>query len=181
MAPEDESLGELLPRPDPTRLTTEALMREISRVDKQFTAALDNLLEFHKLDLQRIEQVLTEKQNIGMNIVHGLREVYDEKLTAVQLQFDLIERQRVELRANTGKALDAALAANKDSLESLGHTYNTSHVALVALVDDIKSRVTALEAMRMGSKETNAGLYAVMGVILTIVWIAITILALYGK
>jgi hypothetical protein len=184
----EEPVGELIPRPDPTKLTAEALKslneaftRELARMEKQFNKAIDNLLEYHRLDLQRMEEVLTEKQSIGMGLVHNIKEVYDQKLAAVALQFDLVERQRIEIRQNNATALDAALTSMKESHAALGNTYTSSHTALVSLVDDIKGRVTALEAMRMGSKETNTGMYAALGIILTIVWIAITVLALYHR
>jgi hypothetical protein len=83
--------GGSVPSPDPTILTTAALYREINTL-----------------------QVLLE-QRLG-----ALETVFSERLLAWQLsikgQFDTIERQRIEQKADTKSALDAALQAAKDAV-----------------------------------------------------------------
>ena len=76
------------PTPDPTILTTEQLLREV--------AGATNLMQ-------------TE--------ITGLRSNIDEQFKSVSTQFMLIERQRVEQKADTEKAVQAALSAAKEAVK----------------------------------------------------------------
>lgn len=169
--------GDIRPIPDPTKLTTEVLMREISRVEAGLGEAILKLKEFHELDRRRLEEVADATVKDMVNRIDCVEEIIGEKLTAVQLQFDLVERQRRESKQDNQTALDAALIAMKESLNGLGSTYTAAHSTLVSLVDDLRSRITALEALRTGGKEGSTTMYAVVGIILTVVWIAISLLA----
>lgn len=176
MMPSDPS-GDIRPIPDPTKLTTEMLNREITRVEKESAIEVLRLRELHELDIRRLHELADQTVRGLRDKVDCVEEIVGERLTAVKLQFDLVERQRVESKEDNTRALDAALAAMKDSHVSLGNTYNSAHGTLVARVDAIDKKITTLESMRMGSKETNTSVYAALGIILTIIWIAIAILS----
>jgi hypothetical protein len=126
------------PIPDPTLLTTEALHREVLR--------LQELLE---------------------TFIRGKNEVTEEKFASIKVQMDLIERQRVEQKQDTKAAVDAALAAAKEavkeqttaseraiaksetattkSIDQLGDKFDTAVDGLRREIGDVKERVTAAE------------------------------------
>ena len=76
------------PQPDPTVLTTEQLLREIS-----------NAITLVDSPVKRVEDVTLER------------------LVSVEKQFTLIERQRVEQKLDTEKAVAAALSAAKEAVK----------------------------------------------------------------
>jgi hypothetical protein len=166
------------PVPDPTRLTTEALHREV--------AALRELIE------ERIA---------------ATDALVNEKFSSVDRQLSLVERQRVEQKSDTEKAVNAALVAQKDAvkeqtiaseksiekseastnkqLEQITVTFSTALAGLNAQLDDIKARVVTIEAVKQGSheqaieqREGNAALFAVAGLLLTAILVATAVLAL---
>ena len=139
------------PVPDPTVLTTAALVREIAGVDEKIRA----LKELTESDLEGLEAVIAEKFN------------------TVDTQFNLIERQRVESKEDSGDALAAALAAakeavtkneesTKEQLAQLKITFDTAITAVTATVTDVRDRVGKIEALKLGGEESRAGLYAAL-------------------
>ena len=156
------------PVPDPTILTTEQLLREIARLEKLMEAS-----------------------------VAGLRDVVNEQFESVDVQFQLVERQRVEQKKDTKDAVDAALAAAKEAvkeqttasglsitksetatseqLKQMNATFTTAINAVSATVTDLKEQVVRIESIKQGGKEQITGLYAAIGasaVILGIIVVA---------
>jgi hypothetical protein len=141
------------PIPDPSVLTTEQMLREVSRAEKLFRAEFE-----------------------------GYEATINALFDAVEVKFDLIERMRVEQKKDTKDAVDAALAAAKEAvkeqttasglsitksetatteqLKQLSTTFTTANTGLTTLLNDLKSRVDRIENMRQGSKETLSGIYA---------------------
>jgi hypothetical protein len=145
----DDATTNSRPVPDPTILTTEQLLREID--------ALKALVE---------------------SWIDGLEQVNAEKMRSVWSQFETVERQRVEQKADTKAAVDAALAAQQDAvreqtiasersiaksegattrqLEQLGATFDKSIGNLSEIAADNKDRIRTLEATKVGSAETTS-------------------------
>jgi hypothetical protein len=105
----DDDMRGSTPRPDPTLLTTDQLIREISH----------------------------------------LKEL-------INLRFELIERQRIEQKEDAGKALDAALLTAKDSVSSLAAASELQRSVMTTVMDDLKSRVVAVESQALGASLTRA-------------------------
>lgn len=122
-----DSGGDVYPRPDPTRLTTEQLWREI--------AALKEIILFR---------------------VGSLKELHESKFTSVERQF-----------ADAKIALDAALQAAEKAVgkqteafaDSIAksETATTKQIdALGSWIDDVKGRLTKIEGMNLGARETTS-------------------------
>ena len=129
------------PTPDPTILTTEQLLREIS-----------NVKEWSK------------------SLVDSSRDITVEQFKSVETQFGLIERQRVEQKKDTKDAVDAALAAAKEAvqeqtkasaeaigksealtktqLEQLATQFGTGITGVADKYDDLKERLVRLETTK---------------------------------
>jgi hypothetical protein len=202
-----------VPRPDPTVLTTEALLREIgalrtligeriSATEALFETKIQSgregglalrdflvgeiaaLRDFHETDVRGLRE-----------LVASMGHLRDEKLVTVQTQFDLIERQRVENKADTKAAVDAALAAAKEAvkeqttasdraitksetatseqLKQMNVTFTTAVQGISGPISDLKDRVTALESVRIGGKENMATMYVIVGLLITLALVGI--------
>jgi type VI protein secretion system component VasK len=166
------------PVPDPTVLTTQALYREVS--------ALQELIE---------------------QSIRGTREVIDQQFYKVEQQFELVERQRVEQKKDTKDAVDAALTAQKEAvreqtsasersiaksetattkqIDQLAATFTNSFASFQVRLDELKERIVEVDrkaespAQRaIGAKEDRSGLYAGVGVMVTILFFGVSVISL---
>lgn len=92
--------------PDPSILTTRQLMREIESVK----------------DLIDLQQQARVRQQDDHNKwadaqLASLHDLSSEKFKALDIQLELIERQRVEQKSDTKAAVDAALIAQKEAVQ----------------------------------------------------------------
>jgi predicted GTPase len=148
------------PVPDPTVLTTEQLLREVAAVR-----------DFVLVQLASADRLFHTE-------VDALRELATQ-------QFLLVERQRVEQKADTKAAVDAALTAQKEAvqeqtaatdkaiqktetstgeqLKQLATNFRTEMAGLLVSLGDVKDRLVVLESLRVGAQESRAGLYAAIG------------------
>ena len=83
--------------------------------------------------------VLTTEQLMReVNHIHDLMKAHKE---TVETHFTLMENQRIELKADTTKAVEAALDAAKAAVSAVEKT-----------VDDVKERVVKLETASQGER-----------------------------
>jgi hypothetical protein len=166
--------GDSKPIPDPTVLTTEALTREIT--------ALNNTVQLQ---------------------LGALQDRVEDRFSGVDAHFGYIERQRIEQKQDTKAAVEAALSAAKeavkeqttsteramsksesDTSEHLKHlrtTFTESIAAVERSVGYSKERITALESIRLGGKENLTGVYALVGVLITIALLGLGILTFLNR
>ncbi len=133
------------PPSDPSELTTAQILREAS--------ILRELLESRS---------------------HGADAVVEQKFAAVDRQFELVERMRVEQKKDTKDAVDAALTAQKEAvkeqttafglataksemamteqLKQLNATFTAAIKGVTDLLNDTKDRISKVEAMRLGGE-----------------------------
>jgi chromosome segregation ATPase len=168
------------PIPDPTVLTTQALYREV--------AALKELIE------QRIEAV---QHTIDEAI--EARNVLDKEVQLrTDLQFRLVEQQRIEQKGDTKNAVDAALTAQKEAigktetstnkaLEELGTRLDTAIENLRRANDEVKERIVEVDrrvvdvvSQKVGATTDRTGLYAAIGIITTLIFLGIAIAAVFA-
>jgi DNA repair exonuclease SbcCD ATPase subunit len=167
----DRTPGGRTPIPDPTFLTTQNLLREVT--------GLREYLE------SRIE---------------SMEDVQNEKHIQAEQQFALVERQRVEQKKDTKDAVDAALTAQKEAvreqtaaseraiakseaatskqLDQLSITFTTAISSIQRELGEMKERVTTIEQRKEGSRETTAGLYTLVGVLSTILFVGLAVVGL---
>lgn len=152
---------------DPTDRTLETVHREITGVTERFEL-----------------------------VIGALDQKTAEKLQSVAKQFELIERQRAEQKVDTKQAVDAALTAQKEAvkeqttaseraiaksetatakqLDQMTITNATAISGVNSTLNDIKERVTKVEALRQGGdgavsnrRAEQAQLIAILALILT--------------
>jgi cation transport regulator ChaB len=171
------------PTPDPTVLTTEALLRAVGGerdyVDGQIgilKQRLDAMDEATRVLHETVTRIPTDVQRE----VGHIRELVDEKFLSVKVQF--AERDtRSERESRDNKvAVDAAFAAQKEAaakqdesnlkaidkserataetIKTLSELFQTTVKALSDKNDDLKNRVQILESEKRGAGEARASL-----------------------
>jgi hypothetical protein len=182
------------PTPDPTVLTTEALIRAVN-AERDYVDGRVAVLEqrLHAIDVatrllnETVNRVPTDVQRE----VSHLTGLMDERLRSIGLQFaERDTRQEREARDNK-LAVDAAFAAqekqaaaqNKANAEAIGKSeiatsetirnltalLNTTGAGLGDKIDDLKERVGKVESIRQGGRETISGVYALAGFLASVV------------
>lgn len=145
--------SDLRPIPDPTVLTTEASTR------------LEKALR---------ELILSE-------IAHQ-NDLFSEKLARIDMLFNVLDARTAEQKSDTKAALDAALAAQKEAVASQTASFKenitksetaaterikgvetllaTSSRSTDDKISDLKDRVIAIEAVKLGNTEQTANMRA---------------------
>lgn len=133
------------PVPDPTKLTTEALQREIAGLKELFFSALAGMKEATGARIARIDDDIARSEVLR-----------NEKFTAVSQRIELLREHRLEQKGDS----DRALARSEESMRA---SIDSSRREL----SDLKDRVTSLESVRMGIKENTSNVYAMAGLLIT--------------
>ena len=120
----DPKTGGSRPVPDPTLLTTEALMREVASLEKLLELRIHSEAEARKVDIAaeiiaRLAQGETMQSHIDlqMDIRKEKFEAIAQRFDAVEQRFRQNERQRVEQKDDVKAAVDAALSAQKEAVK----------------------------------------------------------------
>jgi uncharacterized phage infection (PIP) family protein YhgE len=187
------SEGSPPPVPDPTVLTTEALARAVAAERDYLNAQLEVLRERLR-GIDRATELLNETVNrvptdLQREIKH-LRELTEERDRSVQTQFrERDTRQERESRDNR-TAVDAAFSAQKEAaseqnksntlainkseqataetIAKLAELFKTTTDALSSKLEDFKERLTRIESIKQGGKETLTGIYTLAGFLVTL-------------
>src|SRR5579864_2663081 len=162
---------DIRPVPDPTVLTTAASARleEMMRTLISTEIMHQTTLFDEKLDGVRMQ--LAERMT-------GSTKQFGEKLAKIEAQFEMLSARTAEQKKDTKDALDAALAAQKEAvaaqtasseksitksetatterIKGVETLLATSTKATDDKITDLKDRVIAIEAVKLGSVEQTA-------------------------
>jgi hypothetical protein len=115
--------------------------------------------------------------------------VESEKLAHFADKFRIIERLRVEQKEDVKAAVDAALAAQKEAIgkseaatkeqiAGLGATATTAYEALRRDIDDLKNRLTVVEATSLGQRESRSGFTSAANLIIAVLVLVVGVTAI---
>lgn len=159
-----------LMRADPSALTTAQLVRELASLKELLTIRIDAIEKSQVVFQDNIQRVPTDVDRS----ISRLKELHDQKFGEVDQRF--LERDvRVESTAAlVSRAVDAALAAARESvnrqnesfalsiaksetttvksIDALGITLQASASAMDSKIQDLKERMARLEAANVGIK-----------------------------
>jgi len=181
--------GDLLPRPDPSRLTTDQLRRELAWLREILETRLDAMDKANNV----LDQTVNRTPTVIQTAIANLRDVYDERFKSVAQQF--AERDvRTEQAAKGGKeALDAALLAakelvaqqneaNRGEAAKTEQNFTKQIDAQAARIDELKERIDRGEGAGAGAAgqrtETRLNTGTVVSVVLLVVAV-LTFVILY--
>lgn len=195
--------GDFRPIPDPTVLTTAAILRELAALREVLEAKIDGQRAFFIARIEGMDkaisllQVITDRQPSDVDKkISNLQRLHEEKFSSVQVQFQ--ERDvRVEQTAkDTKTAVDAALAAQEKSagkqadsfalsigksetattkqMDGLGVLIQQSTKASDEKISDIKDRLTRIEGQRTGGIDFRTAAIAVIVAIAVIAGVVVS-------
>jgi hypothetical protein len=124
MAADDpHAVGELLPRPDPSRLTTDQLRRELSALREILTARLDGMdtaTELLSATVNRtptvIQTEIAHVRELMQEKLGSLGGSAEEKFKSIELQFQERDVRTNQAATASAQALAAALQAAKEAV-----------------------------------------------------------------
>ncbi len=164
-------MGGSVPVPDPTKLTTDA----VSALEKQLKELFEQRFS-HVNDLIREvhDQVAAQPLQRSENILH-LKELVVEKFKGVDQQFASSATALASaFQANSQAALKAETAFTKQ-IDGLGTLINTALKSVDDKIDDLKARVTVVEAVKVGSAQNTDQSFKIVSALGVFVAIAIAI------
>ena len=187
------------PRPDPTVLTTDQVRREI----QMLRDVLETRLAGSDKAIELLQASTDKFPTFVKNAVNELKELHEEKFRSIAVQF--VERDtRTEQTSRDSKvAVDAALQAAK---EAVGEQNKSSALAIAKSeasttkqidqitvliqstakgtddkIDDLKTRMTAMEGVRAGGGASLAVVFSVVSALGSIVAILIALFVVLHK
>lgn len=125
-----------------------------------------------ELTTKQLHREITVLHELINALFEGAEEISEQKFKAVEKQFELIERQRVEQKNDTKAAVDAALTAQKEAvkeqtiasdraiakseaamtkqLEQLSVNFTTAINGVALQQQDSKERIVKIESAKQG-------------------------------
>jgi len=131
--PQTDILGENIPRPDPSRLTTQQVQREIGGLRELLEAKIDTLSSGTELERSLIGQV---------TIKEYLMDTINERDRKYEQRFASIDKSLSEAGVAVKDALAAALASTK---EALGQATTNTKDALVSANNSISTALSSID------------------------------------
>jgi uncharacterized coiled-coil protein SlyX len=131
---------EVLPRPDPSVLTTENLRHENTALRELLETRISGLEKEISIFNETITRVLTDVTN---QIMH-LKALHEEKFRAVQTQFGERDTRTDKTAEMSQKAIDAALQAAK---EAVGAQNASSALAIAKSESATQKQIDAQAAL----------------------------------
>ena len=176
--------GDSRPVPDPTLLTTQQLLREMSNLREVIFTRLDAMDKAMDLFRENITRVPTD---VDKQVGH-LKALHEEKFMGVQKQFEERDTRTDQTSRDSKVAIDAALQAAKEAvgqqtqasdraiaksetatskqLDQLAVQIQTETKALDGKITDLKERLTLMEGRGSGVQASWAVAVAVIGMLM---------------
>lgn len=185
------------PVPDPTVLTTQQLQREIATSREVVETLVRGIREVFetRLDGMDVAVVLLQQAKDRLpslidDAVRQLQEVHEEKFSSIKTQFAERDTRTEQTSRDSKVAVDAALQAAKEAvgeqnksnalaiakseatftkqIDQIGVLISTMQKGIDDKIDDIKSRLQAIESQKQGSHEAWGYLVGVLGIVIAI-------------
>jgi hypothetical protein len=192
-----------VPVPDPTVLTTEALLREIANLREILDGRMDAMDQATELRIAEILKVPAETQRL----IDHLADLHDEKFHSIALQFSERDVRTDQASRASKEALDAALLAAKElvgatnlanaaaaaksednftkQIDQITTLITSNQAATDARITELKERIDrgaggteGAQNQRTESRQQNAGIYAVMVLGFTALTVIVAVIGL---
>lgn len=136
--------GDWTPRPDPTLLTTQQLLRELASLREVLDTRLDGMDKATALLAETVNRTPTAIQTA----ITGLREVYDERFHSVQTQFSERDIRTAQADSARAEALAAALQAAKEAVfeqaQAAAKAADKTELSFTKLIEQTQLQITTV-------------------------------------
>ena len=176
----DDLISQLVQPSDPTALTTDALNRAMTAIrevidDKvlERQRAAGDLKELLVVRIDSEIRVLLEKfkavaQQISERDVRGEREARDSKM-ALDAAFAAQKEAAAEAEKSNAKAIDKSERTTSETIKTNEAKAVAANETLTKSLDEVKTRLTAVESERRGGQSMLAGIYALGGFLVALI------------
>ena len=190
---------ELRTIPDPSILTTQQLLREITMLRELIETRLDGMdkaIELLQTSTDRFPTIVNDE-------IKQLQELHEEKFHSIATQFSERDTRGEQTLRDSKVAVDAALQAAKEAvgeqnkssalaiaksetattkqIDQIGLLISTTVLGVNDKIDDIKSRITSVEGHSKGLGDGWGYIVGFGGVVLAIIAVAGLIMKLSGN
>jgi len=169
------------PVPDPTLLTTEALVREVGHLRELLTARLDGLED--RLDSYQeahAEKHRSRASEVEKEVQH-LTELVAERFAGIQAQLLERESRYEESNRSSKEAVSTALAAQKEAAAKAEVATKEQLASLKSetgtVVTSLEGRITNVKELLTTARGRDAGLETALSRTFTIVSIVVAVVA----
>lgn len=180
----DAKLEVILERLRGVDRATILLDETVNRVPTQLQLAVAALRERSDQKFEMVQRQIDERgvvfEEKYARVEQGSRDaglLQAERFLAVQRQFCERDSQVAAALASQKEAVAVQNQGNNLAVSKSEVASKETIGALSAKVDDLKDRINRLESIKQGGKEYTAGLYAFLGLILTMIVVGITVLS----
>jgi len=149
---------DLVPRPDPTRLTTAALEREIEHLRELLTSQINDVARDFDGFMKNHEQKHVDAVDLA---IQGITELFIEKLRGVADKFPPIQRQFDERDERTRLAFDAADKAVAAALAAQEKAVTAAMAAQEKAV--AKSEIATAKQIELLQMQFDTSIKAIQG------------------
>jgi hypothetical protein len=193
---------------DPTALTTQQLLREISttrEIVETFICGVNQNISTRIDGMDKAVELLQTATDRTPNMVSAaierLQELHEEKFQSIATQFTERDTRTEQTSRDSKVAVDAALQAAKEAvgeqnksnalaiakseatftkqIDQIGVLISTMQKGIDDKIDDIKTRLQAIESRKVGEGEMRRSVGDVMGYLIGGVGMIVAIVALF--
>jgi hypothetical protein len=161
------------PVPDPTLLTTQQLIREIGALRDLFTVELTAARELTDERFAAVQMQFRERDVRNEHAVASTKVSVD---TALQAAKEAVGAQNLA----SAQAIAKAEAATTKQIDALATLISAQAKATDEKIDDVKSRITAIESQKIGVQEQRGVSKDVFGYIVGAVGLLVGVLSVIG-
>lgn len=190
---------------DPSKLTTNALEREVGQLKDLIAARVDGLEKGLEVRLNGMDKALVLLQARADKVpsetdiaVENLRKLHDEKFSSIAIQFKERDTRDERTQKDSKVAIDAALSAQKESvdkqnisnslaiaksetaftkqIDAIGILIQTSIKATDDKINDTKERITIIESHSKGVGDSWGIVVGAAGIVIAAVAVAVAFL-----
>jgi hypothetical protein len=144
--------GDWTPRPDPTHLTTQQLLRELSSLRELLFSRLDAMDKATVL----LSETVNRTPTIVQTEISHVRELVDEQFRNVQGQFTERDTRMTLASKAAQEALDAALAAAAKAAEKTEQNFTKQIDNALDRIGEIKERIDRGEGSAAGGETAGS-------------------------
>ena len=199
--------GDIRPVPDPTVLTTAAILREMQSLREILEGRIDGHRDLFNARIDGMDkaitllQVITDRQPADVDRkVESLQKLHEEKFGSIQVQFKERDVRTEQTSRDSKVAVDAALQAAKEAvgaqqassataiaknetatakqIDTLALLIQTGNKASDDKIADLKDRLNRIEGKSEGKTGVGQSLVAVASLIIAA--IAVTAAIVFG-
>ena len=159
---EDPGKNDWIPRPDPSKLTTEQLYREIASLKEVIFTRLDGAdqalelstshLRDHPGLIEKAVQHLEDKLGARMN---GMDAIRNEKFAGIQMQFQAARDAAEQHNRAAAEAISKSDASTEKQIDALGNLFNNKSAATDERITALTDRFNRGEGKGLGRDDTE--------------------------